>query len=309
MRELYRRLPTLTGLVAFESAGRHCNFSRAADELCVTQAAVSRQIRALEDQLGLTLFERLHRCVALTEDGQRLHRAVSYGFDHIADAITQLHNMRAGAQVNVGANNAVAFYWLRPRLAAFQEDHPDVRLGVFAADTDAPFGDGELDIAIRYGNGVWPDAAAELLFEEALFPVCAPAYLERAGALSRPEDLLDHTLLYMEPQGPEWVTWSEWLRAQNVRPGEALTPGLTFNSFPLLLQAALDGEGIALGTEHLLDPLLADGRLTRPLDATYRTGRGYYIALPAEGVHPSGALAFRSWLIASQAPPPSARFA
>jgi LysR family transcriptional regulator, glycine cleavage system transcriptional activator len=297
MRELYRRLPTLTGLVAFESAGRHSNFSRAAEELHVTQAAVSRQIRALEEQLGLTLFTRLHRSVALTDDGERLHRAVSHGFDHIADAITQMRHLHASAQVNVGANHAVAFYWLRPRLAAFQEAHPEVRLGVFAADTDAPFGEGELDIAIRYGNGVWPDATAELLFEESLFPVCAPAYFERAGPLAEPADLLHHTLLYMEPQGADWVTWSEWLRAQDVRPGDALTPGLTFNSFPLLLQAAIDVEGVALGTNRLLDPLLADGTLMRPMDHVYRTGRGYYVALPLAGGRPDGALEFRDWLM------------
>ena len=295
MRELHRRLPALGALVAFEAAGRHLNFSRAAEELCVTQAAVSRAIRGLEEQLGIRLFERLHRSVALTAAGASLHQAVAYGFDHIADAVEQQRARQRERHVGVAANNAVAFYWLRPQVTAFQQAHPDVHLSVFAADPDPPLEQSDVDIAIRYGDGHWPGAT--LLFGEELFPVCAPAFCETAaGRIERPEDLLRTTLLYMDPQGPDWVTWGEWIRAQGVDPAGCLSAGLTFNSYPMLLQAAVEGQGVALGTAHLVDPLLADGTLVRPMRESYRTSRGYYLVLPVGAVPSAIVAAVGDWL-------------
>jgi len=281
-------------LVAFEAAGRHLNFSRAAGELCVTQAAVSRSIRGLEDQLGFALFERLHRSVALTPAGASLHQAVTYGFDHIADAVDEQRQRRSDRHVGVAANNAVAFYWLRPRITAFQHENPDVHLSVLAADADPRLDRADVDIAIRYGDGHWTDAV--LLFDEELFPVCSPAFLGAAGPLARPEDLLATTLLYMDPQGPDWVTWSEWIRAQGIDPARRLPAGLTFNSYPVLLQAAVEGQGVAMGTGELVDPLLAEGTLVRPMTECYRTGRGYYLVVPVGGRHSAAAMAVRDWL-------------
>ena len=295
MRELHRRMPSMTALVAFEAAGRHRNFSRAAEELHVSQAAVSRQIRKLEERLGLTLFERLHRSVALTAAGERLLQAVEFGFDHIADAVTQVRQVQEERHVAVAANNAVAFYWLRPRVTAFQQEHPEIRLAILAQDADPALDGEEVDIAIRYGGGQWPDAESLILFEEALFPVCSPDYA-REHRFQGPQDLLDAALLYMDPQGPEWVTWSEWLRARGVSPDDRLPPGVTFNSYPVLLQAAVEGQGVALGTDHLVDHLLEDGTLVRPLDDDYRTGRGYYLALPAGSEPSEYTLEFREWL-------------
>jgi DNA-binding transcriptional LysR family regulator len=297
MRELYRRLPSLTALVAFEAASRHGSFSRAAEELYVSQAAVSRQIKALEAQLDTRLFERLHRSVALTAAGEELHRAVGYGFDQIADAVTRLQRLREDRPVGIAANNAVAFYWLQPRATAFQRRHPEVELAVFASDTDLPLEGEDIDIAVRYGDGHWPDAEARLLFEEEVFPVCSPAYLAAAGPLERPACLLDHTLLYMYVHGPEWVTWAQWLRAHDVTPTGRLPSGLTFDSYPVLLQAAIEGQGIAIGTRHLLDRPMRDGTLVRPLKESYRTGRGYYLALPVGQTHRPWTLRFRDWLL------------
>lgn len=301
MRELYRRLPSINALVAFEAAGRHCNFSRAAEELHVSQAAVSRQIRHLEEQLDTTLFERLHRSVRLTPAGERLHGAVSYGFDGIGDAIARLDRERQADHVGIAANNAVAFYWLRPRIAAYRQTDPSLEPAVYAADTDPDFDTEGIDIAVRYGDGDWPDAQSELLFRESIFPVCAPDYLDSMPALQSPADLLDATLLYMDPQGPDWVTWSEWLRAQGEDVASRLPPGPMFNSYPVLLQAAIDGQGIALGTAELLNALLADGTLVRPLAEEYRTGRGYYLALPARRPASRRVTALYDWLLGSVA--------
>lgn len=299
MRELYRRLPSINALVAFEAAGRHCNFSRAAEELHVSQAAVSRQIRQLEEQLDTALFERLHRSVRLTAAGERLHGAVSYGFDGISDAITRIERERQVDHVGIAANNAIAFYWLRPRIAAYRRKDPSLEPAVYAADADPGFDTEGIDIAIRYGDGEWPDAHVERLFAETIFPVCSPDYLRSMPSLRAPADLLDTTLLYMDPQGPDWVTWSEWLRAQGEEVESPLPPGPMFNSYPVLLQAAIDGQGMALGTAELLDTFLEDGTLARPLAEAYRTGRGYYLALPARRPTSPRVQSLYDWLMES----------
>jgi len=299
MRELYRRLPSINALVAFEAAGRHCNFSRAAEELHVSQAAVSRQIRQLEEQLDTTLFERLHRSVSLTPACERLHSAVSYGFDGIGDAIARIERERQVDHVGIAANNAVAFYWLRPRLAAFRQEDPSLEPAVYAADLEPGFDTEGIDIAIRYGEGDWSDAQSELLFGEAIFPVCAPDYLRNMHSLQAPKDLLDANLLYMDPQGPDWVTWSEWLRHQGIEPGTQLPSGPMFNSYPVLLQAAIDGQGVAMGTAELLAAVLEEGRLVRPLTEEYRTERGYYLSLPARRPVSPRVTALYDWMLDS----------
>lgn len=297
MRELHRRLPPLAALVAFEAAGRHGNFTRAARELCVSQAAVSRRIRELEEHLGITLFQRLHRAVALTQAGARLHQAVGYGLDQIHDAIAELQRS-SSRPLAISANNAVAFYWLRPRVPAFQRVAPEIELAVFASDVPGSLLDGDVDLGIRYGDGHWADAEASPLFEEAVFPVCAPAYLARHGPLRRPADLLGTRLLYMYAHGPDWVTWAEWLRVHGVETGDGLPAGPTFDSYPVLLQAALDGQGMAIGTRHLVDSLLAEGRLVQPFPGDYRTGRGYFVVTPAGRELSAAARRFRDWILA-----------
>lgn len=299
MRELYRRLPSVNALVAFEAAGRHRSFSRAAEELHVSQAAVSRQIRHLEEQLDTALFERLHRSVRLTAAGERLHSAVGYGFDGIGDAIARIERERQVDHVGIAANNAVAFYWLRPRIAAYRQEDPSLEPAVYAADAEPGFDTEGIDIAIRYGDGEWPDAQSELLFHETIFPVCAPDYLHSGPSLRSPADLLDANLLYMDPQGPDWVTWNEWLRAQDEEITTRLPPGPMFNSYPVLLQAAIDGQGVALGTARLLDAVLEDGTLVRPLAEEYHTGRGYYLALPARRPVSPRVTALYDWLLDS----------
>jgi DNA-binding transcriptional LysR family regulator len=265
----------------------------------VSQAAVSRQIRQLEERIQTRLFDRLHRSVALTPAGERLQQAVSYGFDQISDALARIEQENQGDRVGIAANNAVAFYWLRERIVDYQRREPSLEPAVYAADTDPPFGTEGIDLAVRYGNGQWGDARSTLLFRERLFPVCSPGYRDSVGSLAQPADLLEATLLYMDPQGPDWVTWAEWLRAQGIDRGMRLPQGPMFNSYPLLLEAAIDGQGVALGTGEMLDPLLEEGTLVRPMAAEYRTGRGYWLSLPAQGPLNPRAEALHDWLLST----------
>ncbi|RDD60561.1 LysR substrate-binding domain-containing protein [Ferruginivarius sediminum] len=299
MTSLRRKLPSPTALVTFEAAARHLNFTRAAAELLVTQAAVSRQIRRLEDDLGIRLFRREWRGLALTADGRFLQRAVAMGLDHIANATDQLRRRHSDRQVTLVANNAVAFLWLQPRTTSYVAAHPQVDLRLVTSDRHLDFMDEGVDLAVRYGDGQWPGVEASLLFEEEVFPVCSPAYLASRPPLDGPGALESERLLQMEQQGPDWVTWANVVRALGAEPTEAAAEGPRFDNFVLLLQAALDGQGMAIGTRHLLDRYLADGHLVRPFPGSLRTGRGYYLALPADVPCAPAVRHLHDWLLGS----------
>lgn len=265
MQSFRQGLPSADALVVFEAAARHLSFTRAAGELSVTQAAVSRRVQGLEHDLGFALFRRTHRRLELTAEGHELYDAVAAGLRHIVDTAERLRRQTERPKVTVAANNAVAFLWLRTRLARYMHDHPGVDVQLVASDRPPDFrGDG-LDLAIQYGAGKWPETTATLLFEEEVFPVCAPAYLADREAPARLESLGEETLLHITPHGPDWITWAQLLDALGVNPPGTIEDGPRFNNFPILLQAALDGQGMAIGTARLLDEHLARGELVRPV--------------------------------------------
>lgn len=299
MPSLRRKLPSPSGLITFEAAARYLNFTRAARELQVTQAAVSRQIRRLEDDLGVELFRRTWRGLTLTADGRDLHQAVSMGLDHIANTAEQLRRRGRDREVTLAANNAVAFLWLQPRTTEYMAACPEVDLRLVATDRHLDFLDDGVDLAVRYGDGHWTGVESTLLFSEEVFPVCSPAYLAGRPALADPQGLEAETLLQMEQQGPDWVTWADVVRGLGGEPTEAAAEGPRFNNFVLLLQAALDGQGMAIGTRHLLTRHLAEGRLVRPLDGSLKTGRGYFLARPAESPLSTVLADLHGWLLSS----------
>ena len=297
MDTLRRNLPSLSGLVAFEAAARRLSFTRAGEELNVTQAAISRHVCALEADLGVSLFHRAHRRVRLTPDGERLAQAVTLGLQHIARTVGDLRRVRHAGQLTIAASVAFSSLWLMPRLARFHAAHPDVRLRLVAVDRfDDPAAVG-VDLTVRYGDGRWPGMVATRLFADEIFPVCSPDYVARHGPFETIEDLLGESILRMDDLDPTWIDWPAWLDAMGVSTPSG-QPGLRFNNYTLEVQAAVNGQGIALGWQRLVADLLESGALVRPVEALLPSSDAHYVILPAGGEPSLDAMALHDWLVA-----------
>jgi LysR family transcriptional regulator, glycine cleavage system transcriptional activator len=283
------RLPPLHTLRAFEVAARHLNFSRAAAELNLTHGAISHQMKALERELGVTLFERRSRGVALTEPGRNLAASVREGLDRIARGVAELH-VPATRSLTVSVLPAFATHWLIPRLADFSRRHPDIDVNLRAGQALADFATDDVDLAVRYGEGRWPGLVAVQLAHEDVFPVCSPRFA--GGRLPRTlADLAKATLLHTPLQ-----PWEEWFHAlgADVMPSRR---GMTFSETDLLLRAATDGLGIALSRRMLAQPDLDAGQLVRPVKFSVRAQRSYFIVYPDHIEPPPRLLIFRDWLL------------
>ena len=297
MDHLRTKLPPPNSLVVFEAAARHLNFTRAAAELGVTQAAVSRQIHVLEDHLGVPVFRRMPRALQLTPAGRRLQGAVTMGLEHIANTAADLRRAR-GEKGDVTVSTSVTFasYWLISRVAKFRAAHPDIEVRLVASAPVADLAVAGIDLAVRYGHGSWPNVDAIHLLNNEVFPVCAPGYLQERGPLRDAEDLLDHTLLHLVEHDRNWVTWEAWLGAVGVTHPPSRR-GLQFDNYLVLIQAALDGQGIALGGGRLADDFLARGALIRPIAATLRSEQAFYLLIPREMPMSPQAGLFRNWIL------------
>ena len=296
------RLPPLDLFHTFEAVARHRSFTLAAEELFLTQSAVSRQIKTLENALGLRLFRRLHRAIEITTEGQRLFEAVTRGLDEISTCLAALGAAAKAPQITVSASVAFAWFWLMPRLERFGELQPDVDLRVLATDQPVLPGTGDVDVAILFGAGQWEGLEARLLFGERVYPVCSPAYLRDHPLLKQPEHLLDQTLLHLEYGKPSFggVDWRSWLLRQGVN-GQPVRRGLRFNSYPMVLEAAQAGQGVALGWSYVTDALLSDGRLVCPVDRTVETKDGYYLCTSKGPDQSPRVAAFLNWIAAEAA--------
>ncbi|HXH02485.1 MAG TPA: transcriptional regulator GcvA [Candidatus Competibacteraceae bacterium] len=302
MQRLRTKLPPLNSLVAFEASARHLSFTRAAEELHVTQGAVSRQVRLLEEHLGIRLLHRFHRIIRLTAAGHRLQQAVTLGLEHIASAAGELRANRNLDQVTVAATLAFTSFWLIPRIPKFRAAYPNIDVRVLAIDREIDYAADGVDIAIRYGYGQWPGLEASFLLGEEIFPVCSPGYLQGRPALTSPADLLGETLLCPDEEHWKWTVWQDWLRSQGVHAAPN-RHGLRLSNYPMLIQAALAGQGIALGWRYLVEDMLASGALIKPLEASMRGERAEYVVIPSD-VPPSAAvLAFREWILAEAGRP------
>lgn len=295
MATLNRSLPPLGSLVAFDAAARHLSITRAADELSLTQAAVSRKIRGLEEDLGVALFRRLHRSLRLTAEGERLHAAVSGSLWRIAETAEGLREQGAPSQVSISTTIAFATLWLMPRLSRFRAAHPDIELRLTAGDHHIDVEGEGIDAAIRYGDGRWRGLAAEPLLQEDVFPVCSPGYLQRNPGIASPADLRAHPLLHLDVSYRNWMDWGEWFRTFELQ-APPVKRGLRFNTYTILIQAATAGEGVALGWRNLVEEFLAAGTLVRPIDAVCPSGGAYHIVWP-DTAEPSAEMqCFVEWL-------------
>jgi LysR family glycine cleavage system transcriptional activator len=297
MQQLRRRLPPVNSLVIFEAAGRHLNVTRAGEELALTQSAVSRQIQLLEEHLGVALFQRRGRVLQLTRDGARLHRAVTMGLDHIAGIAVDIRRQRGKGELTVATSVTFASYWLMGRLAKFRAAHPDIELRLVASTRIHDFMAAEVDIAIRYGSGQWEGLEAIRIFDNEIWPVCAPSYLARRARPERVADLLDETLLHLGQFDRNWVTWPAWLGSHGVAAGPSRR-GLEFDNYLVLLQAAIRGEGVALCGRRLAEDFIARGDLVRPIEAALRSDRAFYLLYPDRSRLSAAAAKFRDWVVA-----------
>jgi LysR family transcriptional regulator, glycine cleavage system transcriptional activator len=287
-------LPSLNGLRAFESAARHMSFSKAAEELHVTQTAISHQIRKLEEQLGIRLFVRQVRAVALTREGQDYLPAVAAAFEDLRRATARLARPRERRILTVSALPSLAAKWLVPRLGAFQAAHPGIEVRITTSMHLVEFRREQVDMAIRHGHGQWPGLRADWLMSEDIFPVCSPALLEGPNALRRLEDLARYTLLGTAHNQDEWPLW---LTAAGL-PVSLIRRSLTFDLSLMAYQAAIDGVGVALGRTPLVEADLAAGRLVIPFGLPQPATAGYYVVSPQASADLPDIALFRSWLLA-----------
>ncbi len=297
MQNLKRQLPNLNALLCFEAAGRWQSFTRAADELCVTQGAVSRQVRQLETELGVVLFKRSHRAVALTDEGRRYHHAVAVALGHLADATEDVMTRPGERMVTVVATAAIAMFWLMPRLPTLKAAFPDVEVQVLATDVDLGALEDSYDIGIQYGHGRWPTLESAFLAPGEVLPVCSPSFLAERGPFDRPEALLEQPLLHLDDRRMDWVSWPAWFRAAGIE-GPKRPPALRVNSCALLNKAAFEGHGIALGMRHLIEEHLAQEWLVVACDLPVQTELGFYLVAPlGKRLEPDSCIV-RDWILA-----------
>ena len=294
--------PPLNSLKAFEAAARHLSFTRAAQELHVTPAAVSQQIRQLEAFYGLSLFRRSTRALTLTDEAQRALPAIRDAFENIALAHQRLSTHKDSNLLTVSASPSVGERWLLPRLERFRARHPDIDIRIDASDMLVDFRRDPVDIAIRYGRGTYDGLVAEALMEDVVFPVCSPALLSGDHPLREPDDLRHHTLLH-----PDWrqqrdaaPSWQMWLRAAGVR-GVDPTRGMRFSMDAMLARAAVDGLGVALALRSMVQHELDDGTLVRPFTGTpfEEAAASFrpYLVYPKANLALPRVAAFRDWAL------------
>ncbi|MGJ4896828.1 MULTISPECIES: transcriptional regulator GcvA [unclassified Bradyrhizobium] len=288
------RLPSLNGLRAFEAAARHLSFTRAASELNVTQTAISHQIKRLEDELGLRLFVRQNRSLALTPQARDYLPLVRAAFDDLRLATERLVRKDNAKVLTVSTIASLAAKWLLPRLTAFQEAHPGIDVRITTSTGLVDFRKDDVDAAIRYGRGHWPGVRAEWLMADELFPVCSPALLQGDKPLRCPEDLAHHTLLQVS--GGYDDDWRLWLTAAGL-PVEMSRQGrLSFDLSLMTVQAAIDGLGVAIGRTAYVQDDIAKGRLVVPFKMTLPSDAGFYLVTPEGRTDPPKLKAFRQWL-------------
>jgi len=294
-----RTLPSLMALQCFEAAVRHLSFTRAAEELNLTQSAVSRQIRALEDFLGRALFERVKQRLVLTTAGEAYAAAIQDVLDRAEAATLQLMAYSGeGGVLTVAILPTFGSRWLVPRLGDFTACHPDIQLNLVTQVRPFDFDKVDADVAIHFGPALWPGAICHRLMGEEIVPVCAPGLLRGKAVLDDPHELLDYTLLQhtTRPQA-----WNDWLHAVGIAEVEGGLRGPRFEHFFMVIQAAVAGLGIAVLPQFLVQDELDKGLLVKAIDKPVPSLHSYYLVHPATKADLYKVRMFRDWVLAQVA--------
>ncbi|HTO68871.1 MAG TPA: transcriptional regulator GcvA [Myxococcota bacterium] len=291
MKPRARKLPPLNALRAFEAAARHLSFKDAAAELHVTPAAVSHQVRGLEDELGVALFVRLHRALALTPAGARCLPRLRDAFDRLEEATRGLRGRAAQPRLVLSVVPSFGANWLVPRLGRFRARHPEIDLEVLSSSELVDFARDPVDVGVRFGGGRYPGVRADLLVAEEYFPVASPKLARGRRPLRRPDDLRRHTLLHDETHD----AWRSWLASAGVT---AVDPerGVVFSDSSQLVFAAAAGQGVALARALLAAPFLRAGTLVRPFPGSVPAEFAYWVVCAQARAEEPAIRAFRDWL-------------
>lgn len=287
-----RRLPPLNALKAFEAAARYLSFTKAADELFVTQAAISHQIKSLEDFLSMKLFLRKNRTLLLTEEGQAYYLELRDIFRHLQEATEKLLAKGAKGALTVAAPPSFASQWLIPRISRFSVANPDIDVKLKAVDSDDDFLHADTDVAVYYGKGRWPGLHADPLHSEFLTPLCSPMLLTGSKPMEVLEDLKFHTLLHDSSR----EGWSSYLKRFGVK-GINVNQGPMFSHSMMVLQAAALGQGIALGNTILAKPEIDAGRLVIPFAERIESKDSFYLVCEEKQTELGKIAAFRHWML------------
>jgi LysR family glycine cleavage system transcriptional activator len=296
------RLPSLNALRALESVSRHLSFARAADELFVTKAAVAQQVRQLEEEIGAPLVERAGRGLRLTEAGLAGARDLGDGFVALGRAARAMREANGRRFLVINSSASFAATWLVGRIGKFKARHPDIDVLLDANPMEDALDRASVDALIRWGTGDFPGLATTLLFNEDVFPVCAPALAHGPHPIRTPQDLKYHTLLHLDwnPSFSTWPAWSDWLRAAGAADVES-TRGVWFNHMSMAIHAAAQGQGVALASLAIAADELAAGRLVAPFTTSVHTPFGYYFLCRPNQAGSTRIKALREFLVAEAA--------
>ena len=288
----FKEFPSLNFLHTFESVARHLSFTNAAKELFVTQAAVSHQIKALEEYLGVKLFHREKRKVLLSDEGQKLLPSVVSGLQGIADSLDNIRNYESEDTIVVGVGSSFSANWLVHRLGAFYQKYPEVNLNLKISNNDPDFGADGTDLAVVWGKGDWQGLMYQKLMVVEFTPVCSPDLLKKTHPLKTPEDLIYYPLL----DDPDYNIWQEWLEEAGI-PERKYKRRTVIRDSNVLIHSTLDGHGIALCAVGIVQEYLDSGQLIRPFDLSITGGGFYYLVYPEKALRKPLVRLFKTWLL------------
>jgi len=306
---MWQKIPPLRCLKAFDAVARHNSITRAASEENVTQSAISQSISQLEHLLQTRLLDRSLRPATLTEQGKAFHHVVSEAFGRVALEVDELRAIERGTKntITISCNLGFATYWLMPRLSEYSLLYPEITLNVMTTYQGAAELRPGVDIALRYGDGHWPDGVGELLFEEVLIPTCSRGFLQRNGPIDGPESVARQNLIHVDATDPSWPDWTTYFKNLGVT-SPSRSKGSHFSNYVQAVQATLAGEGVMLGWRSVVGDLVSSQQLVAAVNATVNLNSGFHVLVSRQSKTKKTTIDFVSWLrkIASEEPDLSA---
>lgn len=301
MHPLWKHITSSRHLTYFEAAARLGSITRAADELNVKQPAVSTAVKQLEESLGVLLFHREHKRIVLTSAGARLFSDISRAFDSMLASVNSVQQLSRNEHITLNASTAFNVYWMMPRLQEFHQAFPEIDLRLQSSDREPDIDSENISLAIRRGSGQWPGCHSALVAEEVIYPVASPAQIAACAALKSPLELMQQRLIHLEEPIRDRPSWRDWF-AHFGSTGVPPASGLRLNDYALVLQAAIAGEGIAFGWDHLTAPLVEQRVLAARKEWQWRTGFGFYLVWSQRRPMMEDAKRLRDWLLRKTEP-------